>query len=266
MLLVFYDETEERELIQMRDDLSNMIVHDLRSPLTAVTTGLRLLRDYVPLDSTFYSLVQTTTDTSQRAIRKLLSRVDSLLDISKMESGQLNLETEPTEIATLADSVCMELSPLAHELEVKVTSQIDENAPLFEIDGDKVERILQNLVDNALKFCPANGSVTIRSHKPGTDGAEVGFARIDVVDSGPGVPDEYKNRLFERFVQVKGRRGARRGIGLGLTFCRLVTEAHGGKIWIEDNPAGGSIFAFTLPVAKVERMDETGEFPKMLPG
>lgn len=266
MLLVFYDETEERELIQMRDDLSNMIVHDLRSPLTAVTTGLRLLRDYVPVDSTFFSLVQTTTDTSQRAIRKLLSRVDSLLDISKMESGQLNLETEPTEIATLADSVCMELSPLAHELEVKVTSQIDENAPLFDIDGDKVERILQNLVDNALKFCPANGSVTIRSHKPGTDGAEVGFARIDVVDSGPGVPDEYKNRLFERFVQVKGRRGARRGIGLGLTFCRLVTEAHGGKIWIEDNPAGGSIFAFTLPVAKVERMDETGEYPKMLPG
>jgi K+-sensing histidine kinase KdpD len=266
MLLVFYDETEERELTQMRDDLSNMIVHDLRSPLTAVTTGLKLLRDLVPADSTFHALVQTTTETSQRAIRKLMSRVDSLLDISKMESGQLNLETEPTELATLADSVCMELSPLAHELEVTVTSQIDDDAPLFDIDADKVERILQNLVDNALKFCPSNGSVTIRSHKTGMDGAADGFARIDVVDTGPGVPEDYKNRLFERFVQVKGRRGARRGIGLGLTFCRLVTEAHGGKIWIEDNPAGGSIFAFTLPVMKLDKPADTGEFPKMLPG
>jgi signal transduction histidine kinase len=265
MLLVFYDETEERELSQMRDDLSNMIVHDLRSPLTAVTTGLKLLRDYVPNDSTFFPLVQTTTETSQRAIRKLLSRVDSLLDISKMESGQLNLETEPTELATLADSVCMELSPLAHELEVKVVSQIDDDMPLLNIDGDKVERIIQNLVDNALKFCPANGSVTIRAHAPGTNGAAEGFSRIEVVDTGPGVPDDYKNRLFERFVQVKGRRGARRGIGLGLTFCRLVTEAHGGRIWIEDNPAGGSIFAFTLPVMKIDAKD-TGEFPKMLPG
>lgn len=266
MLFVFYDETEERELNQMRDDLSNMIVHDLRSPLTAVTTGLKLLRDYVPADSTFYPLVQSTTETSQRAIRKLLSRVDSLLDISKMESGQLNLETEPTELATLADSVCIELSPLAHELEVTVTSQINDDMPLLDIDSDKVERILQNLVDNALKFCPANGSVTIRAHAAGKDGAPDGFARIDVVDTGPGVPDDYKNRLFERFVQVKGRRGARRGIGLGLTFCRLVTEAHGGKIWIEDNPAGGSIFAFTMPVAKITKPTDTGEFPKMLPG
>ncbi len=255
MLLVFYDETEERELGQMRDDLSNMIVHDLRSPLTAVTTGLKLLRDYVPADSPFRPLVLSTTETSQRAIRKLLSRVDSLLDISRMESGQLNLETEPTELATLADSVCMELSPLAHELDVTVTSQINGELPLLDIDADKVERVLQNLVDNALKFCPSKGSVTIRAYRPATSGAPDGFARIDVVDTGPGVPDDYKTRLFERFVQVKGRRGARRGIGLGLTFCRLVTEAHGGKIWVEDNPAGGSIFAFTLPVVQVRTED-----------
>ncbi len=262
MLLVFYDETEERELIQMRNDLSSMIVHDLRSPLTAVTTALKLIWDFVPDDSTFRPLVESTTQTSQRAIRKLLSRVDSLLDISKMESGQINLDTEPAELATLADNVCGELSPLAHELDVTVASKIDDEIPLFNIDADKVERVLQNLVDNALKFCPSHGSVTIQAYQPGTNGAEEGFARIDVVDTGPGVPDEYKSRLFERFVQVKGRRGARRGIGLGLTFCRLVTEAHGGRIWIEDNPAGGSIFAFTLPVLKEpDRTDEI-EIPK----
>ncbi|MEO8396729.1 MAG: ATP-binding protein, partial [Chloroflexota bacterium] len=70
-----------------------------------------------------------------------------------------------------------------------------------------------------------------------------------VIDSGPGVPDEYKIMLFDRYVQVRGRKGARRGTGLGLTFCRLVTETHGGQIWIDDNPMGGSIFAFTMPVS-----------------
>lgn len=259
MLMVFYDETEQKELTQMRDDLSSMIVHDLRSPLTAVTTGLKLLRDIVPAENPLRPMVEMTTDTSQRAIRKLLSRVDSLLDISRMESGQLNLETEPTELATLADSVCAQLSPLAQDLEVKLLSQVDEHTPLLDIDGDKVERVIQNLVDNALKFCPSGGSVSIRANAPEMNGARR-LVKIEVVDTGPGVPDEYKSKLFERFVQVKGRRGARRGIGLGLTFCRMVVEAHGGDIWIDDNPGGGSIFAFTLPVANLERLDETGEW------
>jgi len=138
---------------------------------------------------------------------------------------------------------------------VTLLSQIDQHTPLLNIDSDKVERVIQNLVDNALKFCPSNGSVTIRASAP-----EARFVRVEVVDTGPGVPDEYKAKLFERFVQVQGRRGARRGIGLGLTFCRMVVDAHGGRIWIEDNPGGGSIFAFTLPVADMKRLDETGEF------
>ncbi|MCA0458232.1 MAG: GAF domain-containing protein [Chloroflexi bacterium] len=247
-LLVFSDETEARELMQMRADLANMIVHDLRSPLTAVTTGLKLLRDVVPTENTLRPTVVSITETSQRAIRKMLVRVDSLLDISRLDSGFLSLETEPTDMATLADGVCVELSPVAQEMEVTLTTDIGEETPALDADGDKVERVLQNLVDNALKFCPAGGNVTIRAHQPEEHDGER-FVRIDVTDSGPGVPDEYKSRLFDRFVQVKGRRGTRRGSGLGLTFCRLVVEAHGGKIWIEDNPGGGSIFAFTLPVA-----------------
>jgi signal transduction histidine kinase/putative methionine-R-sulfoxide reductase with GAF domain len=263
VLLVFYDETEERELAQARQDLSSMIVHDLRSPLTAVTTGLKLLRDLVPPGNPLRPPVESTVDTSQRAIRKLLSRVDSLLDISRMESGQLNLEKEPTDLATLVDNVCLELSPLAHELEVTLTSEVDDHFPPLNVDRDKVERLLQNLVDNALKYVPMDGLVTIRAHRPGTHQAAAGFARIDVVDTGPGIPDDYKARLFDRFVQVKGRRGARRGIGLGLTFCKMVVEAHSGDIWIEDNPAGGSIFSFTLPVAVLSRFDETDEWDQV---
>ncbi|HUN09172.1 MAG TPA: GAF domain-containing protein [Aggregatilineales bacterium] len=246
-LLVFYDETQQRELLQAREDLSNMIVHDLRSPLTAVTTGLRLLVEVVPEGDKLYPIIHTATETGQRAVRKILSRVDSLLDISRLESGTINLDTEATELATLADSVCAELSPLANDLEVTLESKLDETVPLVLIDADKVERLLQNLVDNALKYAPFGSTVSI-SAQPPVDG----FVRINISDQGPGIPDEYKVRLFDRFVQIKGRQGSRRGSGLGLTFCKLVVEAHGGRIWIEDNPGGGSIFAFTLPVIKGE--------------
>lgn len=251
VLLVFYNKTDEHELTQAREELSQMIIHDLRSPLTAVTTSMRLLRELVPQDSDFKQIVDSTTDASQRAIRKLLSRVDALLDISKMERGQLTLDIMPSELATLADSVCVELSPLAHELNVQVTSQIPETLPMLEIDPDKVERLLLNMVDNALKYAPAHSKVVIRAYEPGQVGAKDHFVRVEVVDQGPGIPDEYKKRLFDRYVQIEGRRKVRRGVGLGLTFCKMVTEAHGGRIWIEDNPGGGSIFVCTLPAARL---------------
>jgi PAS domain S-box-containing protein len=242
ILLVFRDQTEQREVELMREELSRMIVHDLRSPLTAVNTGLKLLRDLVPADSQFSAAVETTTEASQRAIRKLLSRVESLLDISKIESGQLTLEIGPTDLRGLVDSVFTELGPLAQELAVSLVADVPNT--VVQVDGEKIERVLLNLVDNALKFSPAESSVTVR-----TGGVEKGFVRVDVIDAGPGIPDEYKMRLFDRFVQIQGRQGKRRGTGLGLTFCRLAIQAHGGRIWIEDNPPGGSVFAFTLPLS-----------------
>jgi len=243
-LLIFRDETEERELAQQRESLSQMIVHDLRSPLTSVTTSLRLLQELVPLDNNARPVVEKTTEASRRAIRKVLSRVDALLDISKMESGELYLDREPTALRPLVQSVQTELTPLANEMEVDLGINAPETLPRANIDSDKVERMILNLVDNALKYSPSGGTVEI-SIAP-QDGK---FLQIVVSDRGPGVPDEYKQRLFDRYVQVAGRKSVRRGVGLGLAFCKLVAEAHGGRIWVEDNPGGGSIFKTTLPIA-----------------
>lgn len=268
-LLVFYNKTEEQELERARNEFSRMLVHDLRSPLTAVTTSLKLLQEIVPKDADFYDTVLSTTDASRRAIRKLLTRVDSLLDISKMESGRISIETDIAELPTIADNVSIELSPLAHELDVTIHADLDERLPLLDIDADKVERLLLNLVDNALKYAPSDTTVTIRAREVASDanGSTTPderprrWVKVEVVDQGPGVPEEYKESLFERFVQVEGRRKVRRGVGLGLTFCKLVTEAHGGQIWIEDNPIGGSIFAFTLPVTGAQfSPEDTDEF------
>lgn len=248
-LLVFHDESERVRLEEAREEFSRMLIHDLRGPLTAMTTSLAVLNTIIPTDAPYRDVVEMTTESSRRSIRKLLSRVNALLDVARMESGQMHLETQPTELASLIDEVCIELSPLAHELNVKLESSLPENLPPLAVDADKVERLLQNLLDNALKFSPLDGRVLVQAHPIGSDGIPPGFVRIDVIDQGPGVPDEYKTRLFERFAQISGQKGRRPGMGLGLTFCRLVAEAHGGRIWIEDNPAGGSVFAFTLPTA-----------------
>ncbi|RMG76251.1 MAG: GAF domain-containing protein [Chloroflexi bacterium] len=250
LLLVFYDKTEEQELDRAREELTRMIVHDLRSPLTAVVTSLRLLSDYVPKDNEIYPLVESTTDASRRAVRKLLGRVDTLLDIAKMQSGKINLEQDFTELAPIVQNVIAELKPLADELNITVVPELDENLPLLNIDEDKVERLLLNLVDNAIKYSPTNSEIHIRAYPMDDE-----IIRVDVLDNGPGVPDDYKTTLFDSFVQIEGRRNVRRGVGLGLSFCKLVVDAHHGKIWVEDNQPTGSIFAFTLPVAKINPLE-----------
>lgn len=256
LLLVFYNKTEEEELARSRDEFSRMIVHDLRSPLTAVTTSLKFLTEFIPPDSEYYRLVQTMTDTSRRAIKKLLRRVDSLLDIAKIESGQIELEKDLTDLRGVVENVFSELEPLTQELEIELVSEIPHDFPPLYIDTDKIERVIMNLVDNATKYNPQQSSIIIRAHLQGSSRDSIAFAQIDVIDHGPGVPDEYKERLFDRFVQIEGRQKVRRGVGLGLAFCRMVVVAHGGRIWIEDNPAGGSVFSFTLPMANLQPHDD----------
>lgn len=244
MLLVFADATEERELAQAREDLTRMIVHDLRAPLTAVTTSMHLLTDISSEDARLQRALSRTVDASQRALRKLLHLVDSLLDIAKMESGTMTLDRVPHLLGPVAHNVGMELAPLADDLEVNIEIDIADSLGTVDIDAPKIERVLLNLVDNALKFSPIGGQLTIQA-QPCAD--ESAFIQLTIADRGPGIPDSYKLRIFDRFEQVSGSQGRRHGTGLGLTFCKLAVEAHGGRIWIEDNPGGGSCFVFTLP-------------------
>lgn len=249
LLLVFYNKTEEYELARARDSFSQMIVHDMRGPLTAVTTSIAILQSIIPQESNYRPIVDRTADASRRAIRKVLTRVDSLLDISKLESGELHLERDVTTLSHIVESVTSDLAPLAHELDVSIHCELDPALPSLHVDTDKTERMLLNLVDNGLKYSPTGGQLLVRGFvETARNGQAAPAIRIQVIDQGPGVPDEYKQRLFDRFVQIEGRQVMRRGVGLGLTFCRLVAEAHQGAIWVDDNPAGGSIFNVRLPL------------------
>jgi len=239
LLMLFRDETEAR---QAQDEITSMVVHDLRGPLSAVTASTRLLRDLAEPDDPFGKIVLQTMDISGRAVRKLLNLVNSLLDVFKMENGIYALEREPVDLYELVSSVLADFSSVAQEMDITLAQDISPALPLLSIDADKIERVLYNLIDNAIKFTPGRGEVRVSAEV-----IESGVVQIAICDDGPGIPPEMRERLFNRFEQVEGSAGRRRGTGLGLTFCKLAIEAHGGRIWIEDHPHGGSIFAFTLP-------------------
>ncbi|MBI3244126.1 MAG: GAF domain-containing protein [Chloroflexi bacterium] len=249
-VIVLRDVTEEKDLEQIREEVTAMIVHDLRSPMTSVLGGLKLIEDVVvPTDQT--GILAQAVEVSLRSSKKLLNLVDSLLDISKMEAGQMHLDERPTALDQIAAGVVDEQVQVANQQSVFLLNEVPADLPQLLIDSDKVERVLTNLVDNALKFTPTNGFVIVRASPyddvPSEDGRS--FVLCQVLDTGPGIPDDYRARIFDRFAQVRGRQGRRRGTGLGLAFCKLAVEAHGGKIWVESRPEGGSAFNFTLPAA-----------------
>jgi signal transduction histidine kinase len=245
-VIILRDMTEERELQQVRDTLGNMIVHDLRSPLTAMLSGLSLLRDRVPMEQQT-PLIKQSLEISLRSANKMIGLVNTLLDISRMESGDIKLNLSLINVGQVVEEVLTDLTPLANEQGLMLVSEIMPASPNLRADYDKINRVFTNLIDNALKFSPPGGQVVVRAeyHGNGHGQREITCA---VLDSGPGIPDEYRDRIFDRFVQVEGRRTRRAGTGLGLAFCKLAVEAHGGRIWAENRPEGGSAFCFTLPL------------------
>jgi NtrC-family two-component system sensor histidine kinase KinB len=264
-LIVFRDVTEEHRLATMRQDLTDMIIHDLRSPLTAVIGGVQLASDLTKASGD-PEAIQRALDTADQSCDRLMSLVDSLLDISRLEAGQMPLQRQPVLLPKLAQSVIQQMQPLAEQQTVTLELKTDAQTPPIDADHELISRVLVNLIDNALKHSPPNSTVTVKiapefsdpqQEKPdtgtdavGVDGQAGPVVRCTVLDSGPGIPLEYRKRVFERFAQLGGRR---RGKGLGLAFCQLAVQAHGGRIWVDDNPtAQGSAFHFTLPVVLAE--------------
>jgi len=250
-VITLRDVTEEKEIEEVRDALSGMIVHDLRSPLTTVLISLGLLRDHTPAEGKT-PVTEQALEVSTRTINKVLGLVNTLLDISRMESGELTLNRAPVDLDQLADEVVTDLTPLANEYGVFLIHAAPSNLRPAWADREKVSRVLINLIDNALKFSPSGGQVWVLAAEAAPGQLADGSTGLlcAVLDAGPGIPDDYQDKIFDRFAQIRGRHGRRAGSGLGLAFCKMAVEAHGGKIWVENRPEGGSKFSFTLPVSE----------------
>jgi two-component system, NtrC family, sensor histidine kinase KinB len=255
-LAVLRDITQERELQQLRDDWTSMLVHDLRAPLTSIMNGIMMVKRGMggPVTDAQTELLDIANQGSQT----MLELVNNLLDISKMEQGRMNLDLEPMAPYTALDQAIDRLRVSARSKQVSIDQRVAINLPLVEADDEKIVRVLQNLLDNALKFSSPGASVTVGAHVFGPhqalpDGVPL-HPPLDqgewlvfwIQDRGMGIPSAYHERIFEKFGQVRGRKV--RGTGLGLTFCKLAIEAHHGRIWVESDEGAGSVFAFGLPV------------------
>jgi signal transduction histidine kinase len=231
------------ELDRQKALLADSVVHDLRQPLTALLGGLQTAIQYGSLADETRRLVYL----AQLGGVQLLATVDDLLDIARLEAGQEVIAAEAVRPADFIAAGVQDVAQIAWDREVALTADVSEDLPLVNADPRRVRRVVMNLVDNALKFTPSGGRVCV--------GAVVDPKQKQVVvsisDTGPGIPEEYRERIFERFVALDRRTASGRvPTGLGLAFCKMMVAAHGGRIWVEGEPEGGSTFAFTLPAAQ----------------
>jgi two-component system, sensor histidine kinase and response regulator len=222
-----------RELERTKEHLTQMIIHDLKNPLTGIKANLEIV-GMEELKET-----QECLDAAQRSCDLLFNMIQDLLDISKMEEGKLTLNLEDLDIAEVLRPVAQEFEHAATAEDKEILVQIDEGVRKVPADRNLIYRTLSNLIINAIKHTPRRGAITLAASVTG------GMLQVEVRDTGQGIPEEYLGKIFEKFGQVESRQ--RSGTGLGLTFCKMAVEAHGGKIWVESVEGEGSRFIFQLP-------------------
>ena len=225
-----------QEMEKLRDDMRNMIVHDLRTPLTAVIVGVEMLEKHGELNELQRDMIAIAAGGG----RTLLAMINDLLDVEKMEAGVLHLLRENLSASSLIAGALAQVASLAADAQTTLETDIAAALPVFCGDENKLSRTLVNLIANAIKFT-RQGTVTVKAVASNT---HVYFA---VRDTGSGIPREAFERIFEKFGQLDPRNKV--GTGLGLAFCKLAVEAHGGRIEVESTPGKGSTFSFSIPIS-----------------
>ncbi len=242
---ILRDITERKELDGLREDLTAMIYHDLRSPLANVISSLDVLFSMVPEDNketvvTILNIAEHSTDRIQRL-------VSSLLDVNRLESGQPVADQRVVDTAALIAQAVLDVEPTIKGRYGTVITNLPKKLPPIWVDEDMARRVLINLMENSVKFTPQDGRFEVGALHEGD------WVHIWVRDDGPGIPPSEQERIFDKFTRLRGEKRAG-GLGIGLAFCRLAVVGHGGKIWVESEPGKGSTFHFTFPVATKEQL------------
>lgn len=235
-----------REAEKMRDDLMKMIVHDLKTPLTSVLATMEML-----IDGDFGALSdeqrRMLSDAEAKA-EDLLSLIGDLLEVARIEEASMALDLQPIAPSALLNEVVNEWSIRFQQEHAEAVVEVADDAPIFQADKPLLKRVMGNLVSNALTH--SANAVTLH-FSARRDNGEILFT---VADNGPGIPPEYHEVIFRKFERVKNTNIPRtRSSGLGLAFCKLVVDAHGGRIWVQSAGEGkGSSFHFTLPAPSAQ--------------
>jgi signal transduction histidine kinase len=229
---------------ELQENLSAMIYHDLRSPLANVTNSLELIKIFLPIED---PTIQSVFGIMQRAIDRIIRLTNSLLDISRLESENPIINLEKVDSRVLINEAVEVVTPIIREKNQTIDINLSEIPLTVLVDKDMILRVLINLIENASKYTPNDNVITVGTRLYVDDSGK-DYVEFWVKDTGYGIPEKDRDFIFEKFSRLEAHRDKAKGIGLGLTFCRLAVEGHGGRIWVESEVEKGSRFAFILPI------------------
>jgi two-component system sensor histidine kinase GlrK len=229
-----------KEMDKMKSNFFSLMAHELRMPLASIKEGTNLLLKGIGEE--FKEKRKEVLTIIAEESNHLIDMVNSLLDLSKMEAGMITLKLEESDIGSLVNKAVSGMEPLAMAKAVSIRTEIPEDLPKINIDGERILQALRNLIGNAVKFTPGGGRITIFA-LPTEKGV-----RVSVEDTGPGIPKGDLNAIFDKFQQATMMSYNKiKGTGLGLAIVKHIINAHGGKVWVESKIGHGSIFTFVLP-------------------
>jgi len=236
---ILRDITERKDLDRLREDLVSMIYHDLRSPLGNIVSSMDILDSLLEGDAV--DGPRALVNIAMRSTERIERLTESLLDISRLEAGQPVGERKFVTPQLLLTDACEAIMPIARNKKQSLEIVSADDLPQIWVDSDMIRRVLINLLENAVKYTPSEGTLK----------AGVGQERDTVVffveDTGPGISELDQKRIFDKYTRLSSSPGLK-SIGLGLAFCRLAVDGHGGKIWVQSEPGSGSRFSFSVPV------------------
>ncbi len=231
-----------KEMDQMKIDHISHLSHELRTPLTVIKEASLMLQQ--GLFSKFPEKQEELFRVVREECERLISSVNRILDFSRMEAGNMYFSFQHADIKPVIEKSITKLSPLLQNKKMNIVKQIPDNIPLLQMDVERIEEVLENLLSNAWKYTSAGGTINVSA----IHNNEKNAMEISIKDNGMGIPEDVLQQVFDKFKRVDDRRGAIRGTGLGLAIVRYIINAHGGQIWVKSKMGEGSTFTFSLPV------------------
>ncbi len=232
-----------KELDQLKIDYISHLSHELRTPLTVIKEASLMLQQGVlakapEKQDELFEIIKMECE-------RLISSVNRILDLSRMEAGDMFFSFQQTDIAAVIGKSILQLMPLMRNKKMDIQLEIPPDIPLRQMDTERIGEVLENLLGNALKYTPAGGKITVSAVNKSCDHS----VEISVTDNGMGIPEDGLLQVFDKFKRVDDRRGAVRGTGLGLAIVKYIINAHGGNIWVKSKVGEGSTFTFSLPAS-----------------
>jgi len=238
---LYQQEKELRQAVQAetkkRAEFTRTLVHELKTPLTSLLASSEMLASELQQEP-WLSLVRNI----YRGASDLNGRIDELLDIARGELGMLRVDLKPVDPRQLLQEVAADVAPVVASRQQSLTLNLPSSLPLIQADGSRTRQVLLNLLNNASKFTPEGGKITLAAGKKNHS------LIVEVQDTGPGIAEEDQKRLFEPYYRVEANGQRAKGLGLGLALCKKLVELHRGQIWVESRVGEGATFSFSVPL------------------